>query len=555
MANYIDNDYTINLNSKTLDQGRNTTATTYSVSSSVTSSTEISSSTLYFATQSLNTYTEDTDEASEAYVFFGRSVVVVNANKILIGAPHKNHTGYINSPADVGSVFEFTFTSGTYDADGSEWVQTAEISASDMADMDPVQHVMEFGHAIAATGSYLVVGAPKRQGASGSYTDNIGAVYVYNSGASGYVQESFIRSPNNTNGDYFGSVIGMNVQPNKFIVGVPTRENAYVYASSSGGWALETTITSSLVTRSDAKFGSSVALSGNYLAVGAPLDHVGATQDAGTVALFKSSSGGWSEIGLFSSSAPSTSAFYGRSLAMLTNKRLVVGEEFGKVEANKTGSIEISSFDDSGNKTLIQAIGNSRANNSGRFGRYVSAYPDGQFIATSRIISNDNGTTDSTTSEGERAVLVYESGSGGTWTLSNTLTRDTSLATYYASTPGKWTYTIDGSGFSLTSLQYWYSQLSIKDGIALHGIDGANDSNFRDLDNTGLFDVGFGEFRTWRTYTSSSSVVVTSSVDVVITSSTPGDFVPFRFHQNGPVNTREQTTSKAYKSFLGDPKS
>jgi len=32
-------------------------------------------------------------------------------------------------------------------------------------------------------------------------------------------------------------------------------------------------------------------------------------------------------------------------------------------------------------------------------------------------------------------------------------------------------------------------------------------------------------------------------------------FVPFRFHLNGAVNIREQTTSKAYKSFLGDPKS
>jgi len=550
--NYLDNDYTINLNTKTLNQGREASKLEYSISSSISSSTQLSSSTLNFATQSVNTYTEDADEASEAYVFFGRSVAVVNSNKILVGAPNKNHTGYQNSPADVGSVFEFTFTSGVVDGDGSEWVQTAEISASDMADMHPTRNIMHFGHTIAATGSYLVVGAPERDGASGSYTQNVGAVYVFNSGSGGYNQEAFIRSPNNTDGDYFGYVVGMNVQPNKFVVGVPTRENAYIYASSSGGWALEATITSSLVTDSNAKFGSSVAMSGNYLAIGAPLDHVGATGDAGTVALFKSSSGGWSEIGLISSSAPTAFGFYGRSLAMFTNKRLVVGEEFGHVAANTTGSIEISSFNDSGSKTLIQAISNPRQNNAGRFGRYVSAYANGEYIATSRPISTDSGTSDSTTSEGQRAVLVYKSGSGGTWTLSNTLTRNTSLASYYNNTPGKWMYTADNS---LTTLNRWYSQLSIKDGIALHGIDGANDSNFRDLDNTDLYNVGFGEFRTWRTYVSSSVVTVTSSVNTTVSSSVVGDFVPFRFHVNGPMNIRLQAGNKSYKTFVGEQKS
>ena len=70
--NYLDNDYTINLNTKTLNQGRETSKLEYSISSSVTSSQQISSSTLNFATQSVNTYTEDTDESGEAYVFFGK---------------------------------------------------------------------------------------------------------------------------------------------------------------------------------------------------------------------------------------------------------------------------------------------------------------------------------------------------------------------------------------------------------------------------------------------------------------------------------------------------
>jgi hypothetical protein len=548
--NYIDNDYTINLNSKTLNQGRESSKITYSISSSISSSQQISSSTLNFATQSVNTYTEDTDESGEAYVFFGKSVFIVNSRKILIGAPNKNHTGY-TAGGDVGSVFEFVRTDDVYDADGSEWVQTAEISASDMATMKPGTHVMHFGGTLAASGSYMIAGAPERSGPSGSYVGTCGAVYVFNSSSSGYVQEAFFQ-PIITSSTNFGQVLTMDSQSNRFVVGIPYREEAYIYNSSSAGWSQERILTSSL-SYSSAKYGSSVALSGSYLAVGAPASTApGSISSAGSVVLYKSSSvGGWSEIGQISSSAPSTFGFYGRSISMFSEKRIVVGEEFGEISGNSTGSVEILGFDDSGNKALIQTIVNPRANNLGRFGRYVSAYENGEYIAVSRPVSTDSGGSDSSSDEGHRAVFVYKSGSGGTWSLSNTLTRDTSLATYYSGI-GKWIYTLDG-GF--TSVSKWDSKLHIKDGLVLHGIDGAPDSNFRDLDNTGLYNYGFGEFRTWRTYVSSSTVTVTSSVDTTISSSSPGDFVPFRFHSPGPMNIRGQSASKSYKTFLGEQKS
>jgi hypothetical protein len=552
--NYIDNDYTINLNSKTLNQGREASKITYSISSSISSSQQISSSTLNFATQSVNTYTEDTDESSEAYVFFGKSVAIVNSRKILIGAPNKNHVGYTGG-GDVGSVFEFVRTDDVYDADGSEWVQTAEISASDMASMKPGTHIMHFGGTLAASGSYMVAGAPERSGPSGSYVGTCGAVYVFNSSSNGYIQEAFFQ-PIVVSSTRFGQVLTMDSQSNRFVVGIPYREEAYIYNSSSAGWVQERILTSSLGYAS-AKFGSSVALSGAYMAVGGPVDRVGSggstISGAGKVSLFKSSSvDGWSEIGQISSSSPSSNGFFGRSLSMISNKRLVVGEEFGEIGAGaKTGSIEILSFDDSGGKTLIQAISNPRANNLGRFGRYVSAYENGEYIAVSRPVSTDSGTSDSSSNEGHRAVFIYESGSSGTWSLSKTLTRDTSLATYYSGI-GKWIYTLDNS---VDVVNKWDSKLDIKGGLVLHGIDGAPDSNFRDLDNTGMYNYGFGEFRTWRTYVSSSTITVTSSVETQISSSSPSDFVPFRFHSGGALNIRGQSTTKGYKTFIGDQKS
>ncbi len=549
-----DKDYTINLASKVASQGRSAGKITYSMSSSISTTEETTNTTLHFATQSVNTYTEDSAESGEAYVRFGKSVSIVNPGKILIGAPEKTHAGYTSSPGDVGSVFEFKRTAGVYDADGSEWVQTAEISANDMSSMNPSSNIMHFGAALASSGSYLVVGAPYRAGPASSYTQTCGAVYVFHSGAAGYEQEAFIQ-PVIAQTTHFGTVVGMDSQSNRFVVGVPHRNEVYIYNSSSTGWNQEAILTSSLAEASP-KYGSSVALSGSYLAIGAPSNKHGTGADtisgAGSVSLYKSSSsGGWQDLRTMHSSSPSNNGFYGRSLAMISQKKLVVGEEFGEIgEGAKTGSVEILSFDDSGNKTLIQTISNPRANNLGRFGRYVSAYENGEYIAVSRPVATDSGANDLSSDEGHRAVFVYKSGSGGTWSLSNTLTRDTSLATYYGSSPGKWIYNLDNS---VNVVNRWDTKLDIKEGLVLHGIDGAADSNFRD-NNGGLSNYGFGEFRAWRTYVSSSTTTTTSSVTTLVSSSGPGDFAPFRFSSNGPFNLRNQSSNNYYKTFVGDHK-
>ena len=149
-------------------------------------------------------------------------------------------------------------------------------------------------------------------------------------------------------------------------------------------------------------------------------------------------------------------------------------------------------------------------------------------LPISRPISEDGG-TDSSSGEGNRAVFVYKSASAGTWTLSNTLTRDTSLATYYSGI-GKWIYTLDSS---VNTVNKWDSKLHMKDGLVLHGIDGAPDSNFRDLDNTGLYNYGFGEFRAWR--------------DVVNITTTTTSLAPmFKYGSKGAFNIRNQTAGKPY---------
>ena len=422
--NYLNNDYTIDLKAKTENQGRNTSQVKFEVSASIEHIETRTNINQNFYTQSMNTYNKQTTsgENTEAYVFFGRSVAIVNSSKILIGAPHKNHTGHTGTPGDVGSVFEYTFTPGVTDSKGSQWVEKVEISGN-LSLMD-TQKRMYFGTALAATGSYVAVGAPGLDGEPGNQASNNGAVFIFKSSSSGYTEEDLFRPAD-------------------------TSSNAH--------------------------------------------------------------------------------------------KRIVVGEPQGHPSVNKTGSVAIISFDDSGGKTILQTIENPRDNNYGSFGRNISSYEDGEFIIISRPLTNDNG-TDSGNAEGHRALFVYQLSGSNNWSLSGTLTRDQSLATYYASTPGDWFY---GSDYAKTG---FHVPLDAKDGVVLLGVEDATDNTFR---SDSPFNYSLGEFRAWRTLvTSSISIEEVTYDSTVVGETTVANFVPFRFHQNGPVNLRSQSNSKVIKLII-----
>lgn len=545
--NYLNNDYTIDLKAKTENQGRNSSQVKFEVSASIEHIETRTNINQNFYTQSMNTYNKQTTsgEDSEAYVFFGRSVAIVNSSKILIGAPHKTHTGHLGTPGDVGSVFEYTFTPGVTDSKGSQWVEKVEISGN-LSLMD-TQKRMYFGTALAATGSYVAVGAPGLDGEPGNQASNNGAVFIFKSSSSGYTEEDIFRpADTSSNAQYFGSVLTFDRNSNRLAVNGQNMENVYIFSSSSLGWEREAILTSSLITYNSSDFGHSLALSGTYLAVGAPLSRQDSFLDEGSVSIFKSSSSGWSEIVNVTSSNPVARGYFGLSLSILSNKRIVVGEPQGHPSVNKTGSVAIISFDDSGGKTILQTIENPRDNNYGSFGRNISSYEDGEFIIISRPLPNDDG-TDSGNAEGHRALFVYQLSGSNNWSLSGTLTRDQSLATYYASTPGDWFY---GSDLAKTG---FHVPLDAKDGVVLLGVEDATDNTFR---SDSPFNYSLGEFRAWRTLvTSSISIEEVTYDSTVVGETTVANFVPFRFHQNGPVNLRSQSNSKGYETFLGDQKS
>ncbi|HEX6737417.1 MAG TPA: hypothetical protein VF310_03990, partial [Vicinamibacteria bacterium] len=128
-----------------------------------------------------------------------------------------------------------------------------------------------FGRAVAVSGETMVVGAPTCRGANGQI--NEGAVWVYTRDGAGWALQQRIANPRSV-GDNFGTSVA--IAGDVLAVGAPgdsvgfNTGIVYVFARSGASWALQQRL---IAGSSVDMAGWSVALSGDTLAVGgfAPL--------------------------------------------------------------------------------------------------------------------------------------------------------------------------------------------------------------------------------------------------------------------------------------------
>ncbi len=153
-----------------------------------------------------------------------------------------------------------------------------------------------FGASIVLSGNTLAVGVPQEDssatGVNGDQSDNnaeqSGAVYVYSRDRSGvWSQQAYIKASNAETGDRFGASIALD--GDTLVVGAPNEDSAtvgvggdqndnsapesgavYVFSRDTGGVWTEQAYIKASNTEADDWFGSSVALSAKFLAVGAP---------------------------------------------------------------------------------------------------------------------------------------------------------------------------------------------------------------------------------------------------------------------------------------------
>ena len=206
---------------------------------------------------------------------FGFSVAMSNTS-VIIGAPSKS--------AGAGAAYVFVGQNGA-------WVQQQELTAADAAAAD------EFGHSVSISGDTALVGAWHKTVAAQA---TAGAAYVFV--RSGVVwapqQELSLAAP--AAADAFGTSV--SVSTDAAVIGAPGRDvgaavnagTGYVFVRSGTTWSQTAGLTGGDTAANDA-FGTSVAMDGGTAVVGAPFHAVGSAGAAGAAYAFSGSGATWSQ--------------------------------------------------------------------------------------------------------------------------------------------------------------------------------------------------------------------------------------------------------------------
>lgn len=149
-------------------------------------------------------------------------------------------------------------------------------------------------------------------------------------GADGVFAEQMVRlhAPDAVTGDEYGYSVA--IDGDTAVVGVPgddtDRGAVYVYVRTPAGWVFQQKLTASTRAAGD-RFGHSVAVAGDHIAVGAPGRTVSAQSEAGSIYTFRRVGGIWQPPALRDNPAPQAGEQYGWAIDM-DGTTLVVGEPF-----------------------------------------------------------------------------------------------------------------------------------------------------------------------------------------------------------------------------------
>jgi hypothetical protein len=237
-------------------------------------------------------------DASFNYNSYFGAALALTGSTALIGSP-----GAFTDDAYTGKATFFTSDSGTWSEGASFDDGNAHAEAS-------------FGTSVGTSGSTIVVGAPQARSALG------GAAYVFEqSGGTWLEQATLLPSVYVSRG--FGTSVALNGDTAAVGANYETTPDdggaAYVFTRAGGTWPLQARLT----TAGSTFFGWSVALVGEWLAVGDPGAVNGDCEQLGIVHIFNGSGADWIEQAALTPSISSVCDEFGYSMAMSGDTLLV----------------------------------------------------------------------------------------------------------------------------------------------------------------------------------------------------------------------------------------
>ena len=268
---------------------------------------------------------------------FGDSVAV-DGDTVVVGAPLDD-----DNISNSGSAYVFTKPSGGW----GDATQTAKLTASDGL------LYSRFGSSVDVDGDTVMVGAATHDLARG-------AVYVFSKPGSGWADATEMAQLTASDADA-GDQLGwsMELDGDTLVVGATFDDvngehsgSAYVFTEPVGGWtdATQTAKLTAFDGAANDQFGTSVAIDGDMVVVGAPLDD-GVGLSSGSVYTFSKPSGGWATVARTATIKASDEAFgdrFGKSVAV-DGETLLVGAPLDNDNGVSSGSayvFEVSAWFD-----------------------------------------------------------------------------------------------------------------------------------------------------------------------------------------------------------------
>lgn len=204
---------------------------------------------------------------------FGQSVAI-DGDTALVGADWDEDP----NGEDAGSAYVFSRSDG-------EWTQQVKLTAGD-------EGPGAFGWSVALDGDTAVVGARWRKPG--------GAAYVFTRSDGGWTRVAKLTATDRDPEDHFGSSVALD--GDTAVIGAHSDESsdgsetgsAYVFARSGSSWTREAKLTADDGDEQDS-FGSSVAVHGSTVLVGASSDEDPNGRVAGSAYVFTRSDGEWSQ--------------------------------------------------------------------------------------------------------------------------------------------------------------------------------------------------------------------------------------------------------------------
>ncbi len=263
---------------------------------------------------------------------FGYSVAI-DGDYVVVGARVEDGAG-----SNRGAAYVFYRNQGGAD----NWGEVKKLTASDAADLD------QFGFSVGISGDNVVVGARLEDGAG---TDR-GAAYVFNrnqGGADNWGEVTKLTASSPENAAYFG--YSLAVSGDYAVVGASGEDGGgtnlgavYIFDKDFGGtnnWGQVAQLSASDGEDGD-EFGSSVAVDGDYLIVGAFYED-GAGTSRGAAYIYGRNYGGadaWGEVMKLTALDAADQDWFGFSVAINGNYA-VVGAMYEDGGGNQRGAIYI----------------------------------------------------------------------------------------------------------------------------------------------------------------------------------------------------------------------